>query len=135
MSPKDRNWFLSSLVIGLALCVAIALPTQASLGEDNYVWFGWLLLMFAVSVAANRLQMWILQPQVPAWCKPFIGVCAFIPFFIVFFPVSQWAQLIGPKFEYKNLPNLNWLTLLMLYGLFAPGGRLFDLLRAKLQPR
>ena len=135
MNAKDRTWFVSSLVAGLGLCVAIALPTQATLGANNYVWFGWLVLMFAASVAVNRAQLWMTRPAANPKFGVFVGAIAFVPFFLVFFPAMQWVQFLGPQMEYKNLPNLNWLTLLMVFGLFAPGGRVFDLIRAKLQPR
>lgn len=135
MTAKDRTWFVSSLVAGLGLCVAIAAPTQATLGPNNYVWFGWLLLMFAVSVAVNRVQSWMSRPPAKPKFGAFVGAIAFVPFFLVFFPAMQWVQSLGPQMEYKNLPNLNWMTLLMIFGLFAPGGLLVNRVRAKRQPR
>lgn len=131
MNVKDRTWFVSSLVVGLGLCVAIALPTQATLGTNNYIWFGWLVLMFAASVAVNRAQLWMSRPPEKPKFGPFVGAIAFVPFFLVFFPAMQWVQSLGPQLEYKNLPNLNWLTLLMIFGLFAPGGLLVNRVRGK----
>lgn len=129
MKPGGRSWQVAVVLVGLALAGIAGILASPHIGSaSGTIWSLWLIYVFALGYGANRLQLWLARPPVAPWKGAFVGVTAFIPMFLGWFPASNWTMGVGETTRYEYVPSPVWILALMFWGLLAPGGVLFDVI-------
>lgn len=130
MSRDQRMWQIVVIAAGLALAVVAGVSAQPHIGTpDAAVWTGLLVYVFALGYGANRLQKWLARPPLVASRAVFVGVPAFIPMFLGWFPASNFVTEVARAHEYQYAPSFYWIIFLMFWGILAPGGVVVEGLR------
>ena len=122
-SHRSSAWQLAVVAVGLLSAAYVGVAAAPHFGaRDASLWAALLVLVFAMSYGANRLQLWLVRPPVAPWKGAITGVVVFSPMFLVWFPSSAWMADMGRIHGYANVPSPFWMAALMVWGLVAPGG-------------
>ena len=122
MSRREIQWQILVLVVGFGLAALAGFQALPKLGaREAAVWAGYVALMFGVSYAANRLQLWLIRPPLAPARSIWVGAVAFVPMFLVWFPGSPYMMEVATKTG-DMLSVSNWILAAMVFGLLAPGG-------------